>query len=462
MGEGSSDAFVFFGATGDLVFKQIFPALQGLVNDEGLEVPLIGVARSPWTQERFLERARESLVRRGMFVPADFARLARLLRYVSGDYGAPQTYAQVREALGVARAPLYYMAVPPDVFPVVAQALADSGCAAGAGLVVEKPFGRDFASAVRLDQVLHEHFPEAAIFRIDHFLGKEPVRNIAYMRFANPMFEQIWSREHVRSIQITMAEDFGVESRGSFYEQVGTIRDVVQNHLLQILASLTAEAPARWDSGSFREQKERVLAAMRPLDPARVVRGQYAGYRSTAGVAEDSRVETYAALRVTIDTDRWDGVPMYIRAGKKLVLSATEIVVDLKRPARDLFGESLASHSNHLRIRISPDVTIALGVRVKNPGEGMTGRDVELALVSCPRDDKPAYQPLFSDAMKGDPELFVGQAGVEASWRVVDPILGDVTPLYPYEPGTWGPPAAEALIGDDGPWLDPVPGYCPL
>lgn len=457
-----SDAFVFFGATGDLVFRQIFPALQGLIDDEGLDVPLIGVARTPWTHEQFVERARDSLVGRGIFRSESFARLARLLRYVSGDYGAPETYVKIREELGAATSPLYYMAVPPEVFPVVAQALADSGCAAGARLVVEKPFGRDLASALRLERVLHEHFPETAIFRIDHFLGKEPVRNIAYMRFANPILEQIWSGEHIRSIQITLAEDFGVEGRGSFYEQVGAIRDVVQNHLLQVLASLTAEPPVVWDARSSRGRKERVLSEMRPLTPGDVVRGQYAGYRATAGVEPGSTVETYAALRVMIDNERWAGVPIYIRAGKKLVLSATELVVDLKRPVHDLFGERLAVHSNHLRIRISPDVTIALGVRVKNPGESMTGRDVELALVSCPRDDKPAYQPLFADAMRGDPELFVGREGVEASWRVVDPVLGDATPLHPYEPGTWGPAAADALIGRDGPWLDPVPGYCPL
>ncbi len=457
MGAIQSDALVIFGATGDLVHKQIFPALQGLVLDEGLNVPVIGVARSPWTLDHLKKRAEDSIERYGAFEPEAFRSLANLLQYVSGDYGAPDTYTKIKEALGGARRPLFYMAVPPSVFPVVAGSLAASGCVSGARVVVEKPFGHDLTSAQELNRTLHEHFPESAIFRIDHFLGKEPVQNITYVRFANPMLEPIWNRDHVRTIQITMAEDFGVKDRGSFYEQAGTIRDVVQNHLLQVLAVLAMDPPAGWNQEAYRGEKTRLMKAIRPIEPAGVVRGQYLGYRSTPGVAASSTVETYVAMRAFIDNWRWADVPIYIRAGKEMATTATEVIVEFKRPPRETFGEIVSPFSSHLRVRVSPDVAIGMGMRVKVPGERMVGRNVELALVSCPRDEKPPYQRLFADAMRGDPELFASQGGVEAAWRVVDPVLGDATPFYAYEPGTWGPVEAEELIGGDGPWVDPVP-----
>jgi glucose-6-phosphate 1-dehydrogenase len=456
MEEPRSDALVFFGATGDLVHKAIFPALQGLIRDEGADLPLIGVARSPWTVDELRARAKDSLRQSGSFDPTSFEDFARLLQYVAGDYGAPETYVNIRKALGDARRPLFYMAVPPSVFPVVTGALAASGCAEGARVVVEKPFGRDLASAQALNRTLHEHLPESAIFRIDHFLGKEPVQNITYTRFANPLLEPIWNRDYVRSIQITMAEDFGVKGRGGFYEEAGAIRDVVQNHLLQVLAILVMDPPGGGIPDAYRDEKARLLRAIRPLEPGHVVRGQYRGYRSAAGVAPESTVETYAAAKFLVDNWRWAGVPVYIRAGKELCLTSTEVFVELKRPPRETFGEIVPPASSHVRMRISPDVVIGIGMRVKAPGDQMVGNDVELTVTSRPGEAKPPYQRLFADAIRGNPELFARQDAVEASWRIVDPVLDNATPLYPYEPGTWGPEEAEQLIGPDGPWIEPA------
>ena len=456
MEASSSDALVFFGATGDLVHKEIFPALQGLIRDGGVDLPLIGVARSPWTLDQLRARARDSLELSGGFDLAAFENLAGLLQYVSGDYGAPETYVNIRKALGDAQRPLFYMAIPPSIFSIVTGALATSGCAEGARVVVEKPFGRDLASAQELNRTLHEHFPESAIFRIDHFLGKEPVQNITYTRFANPLLEPIWNRDHIRNIQITMAEDFGVKDRGGFYEEAGAIRDVVQNHLLQVLAVLAMDPPGGGSHDAYRDEKVRLLKAVRPLEPGQVVRGQYRGYRSVAGVAPTSTVETYVALKILIDNWRWAGVPVYIRSGKELGVTFTEVFVELKRPPRETFGEIVPPGSTHVRMRISPDVVIGIGMRVKVPGDQMVGKDVELMVTSRPGDARPPYQRLFSDAIHGNPELFARQDGVEASWRIVDPVLGDATPLYPYEPGTWGPEEAEQLIGVDGPWIDPA------
>jgi len=451
-----SDALVFFGATGDLVYKEIFAALQGLIRDGGHSLPLVGVARSPWTSDQLRARARESLEQKGILDPEAFEKLAGLLQYVSGDYGAPETYARIRTAIGEARRPLFYMAVPPSVFSVVTGALAASGCAEGARVVVEKPFGRDLSSARELNETLLQHFPEESIFRIDHFLAKEAVQNLTYTRFANPLLEPIWNRDHVRSIQITMAEDFGVRDRGSFYEEAGAIRDVVQNHLLQVLAIVTMDPPVGNSPDAYRDEKVRLLKAVSPLKPERVVKGQYRGYRSARGVAPDSTVETYVALRLFIDSWRWAGVPIYIRTGKELAVTATEIFVEFKRPPRETFGEVIPPGSSHVRMRISPYIEIGMGLRIKVPGEQMVGEDVELALTSCPSDGQPAYQRLFSDAIQGNHELFARQDGVEESWRIVGPVLDGTAPVYPYDSGTWGPAEAEQLIGSDGPWIDPV------
>ncbi len=453
-----SDAIVVFGVTGDLVHKEIFPALHGLFRDEDVEVPVIGVARSDWSDEQLVARARHAVEARGKLDQTAFTRLAKMLRYVRGDYGAPETYAKMCDVLQGAASPLFYMAIPPSVFPVVTSSLAESGCSLDARVVIEKPFGRDLQSALGLNQTLRRHYPESAIFRIDHFLGKEPVQNITYTRFANPLLEPIWNRDHIRSIQITMAEDYGVRERGGFYEEAGALRDVIQNHLLQLLAVVAMDPPGGGIPDAFRDEKSRLLLAVRPVEPRHIVRGQYVGYRSAPGVASDSNVETYAALKLMIDNWRWAGVPVYVRSGKQLAATATEVFIELKRPPRETFGERVANSSGHVRIRISPDVVIALGLRVKVPGERMVGRDVELLLTSCPGDMRPPYQRLLTDALYGNQELFAREDAIEAQWRIVGPILGSGVPPLPYSPGSWGPAKAGRLIGKDGPWIDPVLG----
>ena len=455
MANFQSDAFVFFGATGDLAHKQIFPSLQGLIRDEGFDLPIVGVAKAGWNLDQLKARAKDSLEKHGGFDQDAFTKLTGLLRYVDGDYNDPNTFAQLRKELGAAKQPLHYLAIPPSLFGTVAEGLAKSGCAENARVVVEKPFGRNLASAQELNRILHRYFPEERIFRIDHFLGKEPVQNILYIRFANPMFEPIWNRNYVRSIQITMAEKFGVEDRGKFYDEAGAVRDVVQNHLLQVLANLTMDPRTGEDHDASRDQKAALLKAVRPLAPSDVVRGQYNGYCSVQGVAAASTVETYVALRLFIETWRWAGVPIYIRAGKMLPVTATEVFVEFKRPPMETFGEIVPGTSAHLRMRISPDIAIGMGVRVKTPGERMTGSDVELALTEQAADDMPPYQRLLADAMRGLTELFARQDLVEAQWRAVEPILGNVTPLYHYEPDTWGPDEAHQLIASDGPWINP-------
>jgi glucose-6-phosphate 1-dehydrogenase len=450
-----SDAFVFLGATGDLAYKQIFPALQRLIRDEGFSLPVIGVAKAGWTLDQFKARAKDSLEHHGGINQAAFEKLIGLLRYVDGDYNDSNTFAQLRKELGEAQRPLHYLAIPPSLFAMVAKSLAWAGCAANARVVVEKPFGRDLNSAQQLSRTLHEFFPEENIFRIDHFLGKEPVQNILYTRFANPIFEPIWNREHVRSIQITMAENFGVQDRGRFYDEVGALLDVVQNHMLQVLANLTIDPPTGEDHDAVRDRKGELLRAIRPLTPDAVVRGQYNGYRSVPGVAPGSAVETFIAIKLDIDSWRWAGVPIYVRAGKMLPVTCTEASVEFKRPPKETFGELVPATSAHMRIRFSPDITIGLGVRVKIPGERMVGRDVELDLHRLAADDMPPYERLLGDASRGNSELFSRQDLVEAQWRIVQPILGNVTPVYSYEPGTWGPEEAHQLIGSDGPWIDP-------
>jgi glucose-6-phosphate 1-dehydrogenase len=450
-----SDALVFFGATGDLAYKQVFTSIQGLIRDEGLNVPIIGVAKSGWTLDKLKARAKDSLEKHGRIDQDAFKKMLELLRYVDGDYADGDTFVRVRKELGKATQPLHYLAIPPSTFGAVAEGLAKSGCGDNARLVVEKPFGHDLDSARELNRILHQYFPEQRIFRIDHYLGKEPVQNILYTRFANPIFEPIWNRTFIRSIQITMAEKFGVQDRGHFYDEAGAIRDVVQNHMLQVLANLTMDPPTGEDHEATRDAKAGLLKAIRPLTGESVVRGQYNGYRSVPGVAAGSTVETYVAVKLYIDTWRWAGVPIYIRAGKELPITATEIIVEFRRPPRETFGEIVPIRSSHMRLRVSPDISIALGVRVKLPGDRMVGNDVELILQRQAAADEPPYQRLLGDAMRGISELFARQDLVEAQWRVVQPILGNVTPAYAYDTGSWGPNEALQLIGADGPWIDP-------
>jgi glucose-6-phosphate 1-dehydrogenase len=452
-----SDAFVFFGATGDLAFKQIFPALQAMIRHGHLDMPIIGVARSAKGLDGLRARAHESLEKHGGVDPRAFAALSAKLQYVNGDYSSRETFRDLRKALGAASRPLYYLAIPPDLFETVAQGLASAGCDKGARVVVEKPFGRDLASAQELNQTLHRSFSESAIFRIDHYLGKEPVQNLLYFRFANSFLEPIWNSNYVQSVQVTMAETLGVEGRGVFYEEVGAIRDVVQNHMLEVVALLTMEAPIGHDPDAMRDAKQRALRAMRPLAPTDVVRGQFRGYRNEDGVASDSKVETFAAVRLHIDTWRWAGVPFYIRAGKRMPVSATEVLVELKRPPQAVFDTITQSQADYFRFRLSPNVGISLGARAKMPGEAMVGEGVELVVRQSSVDEMTPYERLLGDAIRGDPTLFVREDGVEASWRVVDPILGNVTPAHEYEPNTWGPSEADQIIAGDGGWRNPKP-----
>jgi glucose-6-phosphate 1-dehydrogenase len=452
-----SDALVFFGATGDLAYKQIFPALQGLVRDEGLDVPIIGVAKAGWTLDQLKARAKDSLSSHGGLDIKAFAKLTSLLRYVDGDYNDPATYVRLGQELKEARRPLHYLAIPPSLFATVAEGLADQGAGLDARLVVEKPFGRSRETARQLDRILDRLFPEENIFRIDHYLGKEPVQNILYTRFANLMFEPIWNRIHIDSIQITMAENFGVQDRGKFYDGTGAIRDVFQNHMLQVLANLTMDPPTGEECDALREQKAVLLKAVRPLDAAHVIRGQYAGYQSVPGVKSGSTVETFVAAKLFIDSWRWAGVPIYIRAGKALPVTAVEVMVYFKRPPRETFEESVSRGSGYMRMRISPDVSIAVGLRVKHPGESMRGEDVELMLTEQETVFKPPYQRLLSDAIHGIGDLFGRQDIVDAQWRIVEPVLNETAPPIIYEQGSWGPEEANRLIEADGPWHNPKP-----
>src|SRR5215471_11401655 len=457
MAVSRSDAIVFFGATGDLAYKQIFPSLLGLVQHESLNVPIIGVAKAGWNLDQLKARAADSLQHHGVTDQQAMQRLIGLLRYVDGDYNDAATFTELRKQLGQAQHPLHYLAVPPSLFATVAQALAQSGCAENARLVIEKPFGHNRATARTLSRLLAQYFPEESTFRIDHYLGKEPVQNIIYTRFANSIFEPIWNRDYVSSIQITMAEDFGVQDRGHFYDETGAVRDVVQNHMLQVLAQLTMDPPTGEEHEAMRDQKSALLKAVRPLDTAHVVRGQYAGYQAVPGVRGGSTVETFVALKLFIESWRWAGVPIYIRAGKMLPVTATEVVVHFKRPPRETFEELVPLSSGHVRMRISPDVAIAMGVRVKLPGERMIGEDVEMILTEHAPNLQPPYQRLLGDAVRGIGELFGRDDIVDAQWRIVEPVLDNTTPVYPYEPGTWGPDETQALIGPDGPWHNPNP-----
>jgi len=450
-----SDALVFFGATGDLAYKKIFPALQAMVMRGHLNVPVIGVAKAGWDLEQFHARARDSCEKHGGVNEPAFTNLRELLHYVDGDYKDPATFQGLRKELNGAQHPAHYLAIPPTLFEQVVEQLGKSSCAMGARVIIEKPFGRDLESAKELNGALLGLFDEKTIFRIDHYLGKEPVQNLLFFRFANSFLEPIWNRNHVKSIQITMAESFGVQGRGTFYDEAGAIRDVVQNHLLQVLANLTMEPPAGVDSESIRDEKVKVLKSIPALDPQNVVRGQFRAYRDEKGVAPNSQVETFVALRLEIKSWRWLGVPVYIRAGKCLPVTCTEVFVKLRRPPA-VYSEQ-PPPPNYFRFRINPDMTIALGALIKAPGEEIAGVPVELVATHKPTaEDMDAYERLLGEAMKGDATQFAREDYVEQAWRIVAPVLGTPTPVYEYDPNTWGPPQAERIAADDGGWHNPV------